>query len=175
MELEAGQRIGPYQILSVIGSGGMGTVYLAADTRLHRNVALKFIQPDPTADADAVVARLLNEARAASALNHPNVCQVYDVGGEGRESWIAMEYVEGRPLSDVVRPAGLPMHEVTRLGMQIAEGLAHAHSRGILHRDLKTANIVSDASGRARILDFGIARRLPGEVSEELSTDCRAR
>ncbi len=170
MELEAGQRIGPYQIRSVIGSGGMGTVYLAADTRLHRNVALKFIQPDATADADAIVARLLNEARAASALNHPNVCQVYDVGGEGRESWIAMEYVEGRPLSDMVRSAGLPMPEVTRLGMQIAEGLAHAHSRGVLHRDLKTANIVCDRSGRARILDFGIARRLRGEVSKELST-----
>ena len=170
MEREAGQRIGPYQILSVIGSGGMGSVYLAADRRLHRNVALKFIQPDPTADADAVVARLLNEARAASALNHPNVCQVYDVGGEGRESWIAMEYVEGRPLSEVVRPAGLPMHDVIRLGMQIADGLAHAHSRGILHRDLKPANVVCDSSGRARILDFGIARRLPGEVSDELST-----
>ena len=172
MELEAGQRIGPYQILSVIGSGGMGTVYLAADRRLHRNVALKFIQPDPTADADpdAVVARLLNEARAASALNHPNVCQVYDVGGEGRESWIAMEYVEGRPLSELVRPAGLPMHDVLRLGVQIADGLSHAHSRGILHRDLKAANIVCDSAGRARILDFGIARRLPGEVSQELST-----
>ena len=175
MELEAGQRVGPYQILSVIGSGGMGTVYLASDTRLHRRVALKFIQPDHTTDAEVVVARLLNEARAASALNHPNVCQVYDVGGEGRESWIAMEHVEGRPLSEMVRPAGLPIHEVIRLGIQIAEGLAHAHSRGILHRDLKTANIVCDSSGRARILDFGIARRLPGEVSEELSTDGRAR
>ena len=170
MELQAGQRVGPYQVLSVIGSGGMGTVYLASDTRLHRRVALKFIQPDHTTDAEVVVARLLNEARAASALNHPNVCQVYDVGGEGRESWIAMEHVEGRPLSEMVRPAGLPIHEVIRLGIQIAEGLAHAHSRGILHRDLKTANIVCDSSGRARILDFGIARRLPGEVSEELST-----
>ena len=170
MELEAGQRIGPYRILSVIGSGGMGTVYLAVDTRLRRNVALKFIQPDPTADAQAIVGRLLNEARAASALNHPNVCQIYDVGGEGPESWIAMEHVEGRPLSELVQPAGLPMHEVIRLGVQIADGLAHAHSRGILHRDLKTANIVCDSGGRARILDFGIARRLPGEVSADLST-----
>ena len=122
----------------MIGSGGMGSVYLAADKRLHRRRRVEVHPAGPDRGRCAVVARLLNEARASSALNDPNVCQVYDVGGEGRESWIAMEYVEGRPLSALVRPA-MPMHDVVRLGMQIADGLAHAHSRGILHRDLKTA------------------------------------
>ncbi len=170
MPLQAGRRVGPYEILSTIGSGGMGTVYLARDSRLHRRVALKFIQADPSAEGDEAVPRLLHEARAASALNHPNVCQVYDVGGEGAESWIAMEYVEGRSLSALVQPSGLPAHEVIRLGLQIAEALSHAHERGILHRDLKTANIVCDSSGKAKILDFGIAQRLPRQVAEELST-----
>src|SRR5262245_40683779 len=116
MSPEAGQRVGPYEILSAIGSGGMGSVYLAKDVRLHRRVALKFIRADLTAEDTGAIPRLLNEARAASALNHPNLCQVYDVGGEGSESWIAMEYVEGRPLSAIVQQKGLPAHDVIRLG-----------------------------------------------------------
>jgi Tol biopolymer transport system component len=152
----------------VIGSGGMGTVYLARDSRLHRRIALKFIQTDSLSGDEDAVSRLLHEARAASALNHPSVCQVYDVGGEGRDSWIAMEYVEGRPLAAVIPPGGLPPGEVVRLGAQIAEALAHAHERGVLHRDLKTANIVCDSAGRAKILDFGIARRL--HVPQDVTT-----
>jgi Tol biopolymer transport system component len=147
----------------------MGTVYLARDSRLDRRVALKFLDPDrfPSDDHD-VHRRLLHEARAASGLNHPNICQVYDVGGEGRDSWIAMEYVEGESLASIVRGRGrLTSAETVRIGRQLAEALAHAHERGILHRDLKSANIVCDRQGHAKILDFGIARRLAQDIARE--------
>jgi eukaryotic-like serine/threonine-protein kinase len=163
--------VGPYEVLDTLGSGGMGTVYLARDVRLDRRVALKFIRSDrsPSTDDDTQQ-RLLHEARAASVLNHPNVCHVYDVGGEGRDSWIAMEYVEGAPLASVIRSAGrLPPRDVIRLGRQIAEALAHAHDRGILHRDLKTANIVCDREGRPKILDFGIAACVVQDIAAEVT------
>ena len=146
----------------------MGTVYLANDVRLGRRIALKFIDPDryaaPNADAQQ---QLMHEARAASGLNHPNICQVYDVGGEGRDSWIAMEYVEGQSLAAYLRARGrLTADETIRIGRQLADALAHAHGRGILHRDLKCANIACDLGGRPKILDFGIARRLVQDASE---------
>jgi eukaryotic-like serine/threonine-protein kinase len=171
MPLEPGSRVGPYELISVLGSGGMGTVYLAHDTRLHRRVALKFVSKDASAPhGEDPSRRILHEARAASALNHPNICQIYDVGGEGAEAWIAMEHIEGEPLNRVVASGGrLPAGEVIRLGVEIAEGLGHAHSRGILHRDLKSANIVRDHSGRPKILDFGIAARLPTQVAQEIT------
>ena len=165
---EQSRRVGPYEILDTLGSGGMGTVYLARDPRLDRRIALKFIDAErfSSDDSDAQQ-RLLHEARAASGLNHPNICQVYDVGGEGRESWIAMEYVEGESLSSMIRGRGLTPDATVHLGRQIAEGLGHAHQRGILHRDLKSANIVCDRDGRPKILDFGIARRLPKDNGKE--------
>jgi len=168
---EIGERVGPYEILDTLGSGGMGTVYLARDVRLARKVALKFIRSDhSTSGDDDTQQRLLHEARAASVLNHPNVCHVYDVGGEGRDSWIAMEYVEGAPLASIVQSKGrLPPGDVIHLGRQIAGALAHAHERGILHRDLKTANIVCDREGRPKILDFGIAGRLVQEIATEVT------
>jgi serine/threonine protein kinase len=147
----------------------MGTVYLATDSRLGRRVALKFIDPErfsvPTSEAHQW---LMHEARAASGLNHPNICHVYDVGGEGRDSWIAMEYVEGETLAARIRGRGrLTADEAIRVGRLLAEGLSHAHGRGILHRDLKSANIVCDRDGRPKILDFGIARRLVQDVASE--------
>ena len=117
MQLEPGNRVGPYEVLFVLGSGGMGTVYAARDTRLDRRVALKFLQPAAGAsDNPDTRQRLIDEARAASALNHPNVCQVYDVGGEADESWIAMEFVEGRSLATLIAPSGLPVDQVIHLG-----------------------------------------------------------
>jgi serine/threonine protein kinase len=145
----------------------MGTVYLARDVRLDRRVALKFLDPERVAGDAGFERRLLHEARAASGLNHPHICQIYDVGGEGTESWIAMEYVEGDSLASIIRArGGLPAEEAVRIGRQIAEALDHAHRRAILHRDLKAANIVCDARGHAKILDFGIASRLPQNVAD---------
>ena len=173
---EVGRRVGPYEILEILGSGGMGTVYLAQDARLSRKVALKFIHShDSTSTDDDMQRRVLQEARAASVLNHPNICHVYDVGGEGRESWIAMEYVEGAPLAATIRSNGaLPPDQVIRLGRQIAEALAHAHDRGVLHRDLKPANIVCDREGRPKILDFGIAGRLVQDIATEVTRSAAA-
>jgi Tol biopolymer transport system component/predicted Ser/Thr protein kinase len=167
MQLEPGHAIGPYHILSTLGSGGMGTVYLAEDRRLDRKVALKFLHPDLAAGDDDP--RLLREARAASALNHPNICQVFDVGGGGAAAWIAMEYVEGRPLSDRIPPGGMLPDAVIRIASQLAAALAHAHQRGVLHRDLKPSNVVCGHDGRSKILDFGIASRLPQGVAQELT------
>ena len=146
MLLEPGRAIGAYDILSALGKGGMGTVYLARDRRLGRQVALKFLQPDSVTSPDDE-RRLLREARAASALNHPGICQIFDVGGEGLESWIAMEYVEGQPLSASIPAGGMPPDAAVRIAIEIAGALAHAHARGILHRDLKSANVVCDRDG----------------------------
>ncbi|MBA2304178.1 MAG: protein kinase [Acidobacteria bacterium] len=167
MHLEPGQAIGPYHLLSTLGSGGMGTVYLAEDRRLGRKVALKFLHPDLTSAEDD--SRLLREARAASALNHPNICQVYDVGGPGEPTWIAMEYVDGRPLSGSIPAGGMQPEAVVGLATAVAAALAHAHQRGILHRDLKPSNIVCDREGRPKILDFGIASRLPQSAVQEMT------
>ena len=167
MDLKPGQLVGPYEIVSILGHGGMGSVYLARDPRLDRQVALKFLRADgDDPDADR---RLLREARAASALNHPGICQIFDVGGEGAEAWIAMEYVEGQPLSASIPPRGMSPDAVARLIKDLAGALAHAHARGILHRDLKPGNVVCDDTGRPKILDFGIASRAPEAVAQEIT------
>ncbi|HEY0873239.1 MAG TPA: protein kinase [Vicinamibacterales bacterium] len=166
MRLHQGATVGPYEVLSTLGAGGMGTVYLARDRRLDRRVALKVLHDDPGGSAWA---QLLHEARAASALNHPNICHVYDVGEQDAIPWIAMEYVDGEPLDRSIPPGGLDPDEAVRLAIQIADGLAHAHGRGIVHRDLKTANVVCDRDGRPRILDFGIAGWLPDAIAEHVT------
>ena len=169
MPLEPGNRIGPYEILGVLGSGGMGTVYHARDRRLQRHVALKFLHPDIGTPEVDWQQRLLQEAQLASALNHPNICHVYDVGGEGAESWIAMEYVDGQNLHALIGEGGLPAETAIHIASQIADGLAHAHANRVLHRDLKSQNVVRDTAGRIRILDFGIAGRLPAAVAVEVT------
>jgi eukaryotic-like serine/threonine-protein kinase len=165
MSLAAGTRLGPYEVLGLIGAGGMGVVYRAHDERLQRSVAIKVVGSGADASSEDR-ARLLVEARAASALNHPHICTVYEVGEFEGRTFIVMEYLEGRPLAEMVPQEGLPPETVTRYGIQIADALAHAHDRGVIHRDLKTANIVVNAQGSAKILDFGLAHRIQPRGSD---------
>ena len=145
----------------------MGTVFRAEDTELRRTVALKFLH-EKTAGNPRVNERLRREARTASALNHPNICTIYEVGEDGGEVFIAMEYVEGRPLSDLIRRSGLPVETVLRHGRQLASALEHAHDHGVIHGDLKPLNIIVTPQGDAKILDFGLARRRnPSEFDKQ--------
>ena len=154
--LKPGTRIGQYEVLEPIGSGGMGDVYRAHDTKLDRFVALKIVldtAAGPTGD------RVLREARAASALNHPNICTVYEAGEFEDQAYLAMEYIAGQPLGSLIPSGGFAPADAIRHGVQIADALAHAHEHGVIHRDLKSANVVVTPQGRAKVLDFGIARR----------------
>jgi serine/threonine protein kinase len=159
------ERLGHYRLLERIGAGGMGQVYRARDERLDREVAIKIlplnVQDDPRARD-----RLLAEARSASQLNHSHICTIYEVNQEGNIAFIAMEYVAGRSLSAIIPPNGLPTEQVIRYGTQIADALAHAHQRRIVHRDLKPANVTVTPNGSAKVLDFGLAMRLPPEELE---------
>lgn len=152
-----GETLGRYVIAGEIGRGGMGVVYRARDPLLNREIAIKVLSESPTI---GTVGRehLLHEARAASALNHPNICIIHEVGEQDARFFIVMELIDGKPLSEVISPLGIAFEVVTRYGVQIAEALAHAHQRGIVHRDLKSSNAVITAEGRVKVLDFGLAR-----------------
>jgi serine/threonine protein kinase/tetratricopeptide (TPR) repeat protein len=152
------ELISHYRIIGPLGSGGMGVVYRAEDTSLRRPVALKFL-PEQTASKGGISDRLLREARAASALNHPNICTIYEVSQDAGEVFIAMEYVEGRTLAEAIGREGLPVGTVLRIGRQLASALAHAHDRGVVHGDFKPLNVILTPGGDAKILDFGLARR----------------
>jgi serine/threonine protein kinase len=169
--LKAGVLIaGKYRILEEIGRGGMGIVYKVEDTQLKRTAALKFLSPDSTA-IPSREKRFAQEAQTASALNHPNICTIYEVGEAEGNSYIAMEYVDGHPLDRMIPPGGLPPEDVLRFGRQIVEALEHAHERGVIHRDLKSANVVITPAGRVKVLDFGLAKRL---ITEELGKAMRS-
>ncbi len=162
-----GQTLDHYRILAQIGEGGMGVVYRARDEVLNRDVALKLlargaldkVRPD----------HLLREAQTASSLSHPNICIIHQVGQTGDDFYVVMELIEGRSLSDLITATGLSMETVTRYGTQIADALAHAHDRGIVHRDLKGSNVMITPEGRVKVLDFGLATRLEREEISELT------
>src|SRR5688572_18949597 len=156
--LAPGQKLARYEIISQLGAGGMGEVYRARDSQLQRDIALKVLPPSDLDDQIAR-ARLVREARAAAALNHPNICTVHEVGEETGQAYIAMELVEGRTLSAMVAAGAMPAEQVVRLGAQLADALSHAHDRGVVHRDLKCNNIIVTPDGRAKVLDFGLAKR----------------
>ena len=151
------------------GAGGMGVVYSAYDTVLERKVAIKVVGDRVLADKTARDL-LLHEARAASSLNHPNICTIHEVGDSDGEAYIVMEQVEGQPLSSLLGTNGLPPDSVVRYGMQIADALAHAHEHGVIHRDLKSTNAVVTPEGRVKVLDFGLAARLRDTELQEATS-----
>src|SRR5213078_1200564 len=152
-----GQSIGHYQIESLLGVGGMGEVYLARDERLGRKVALKLLPEHLTAD-ETQLSRFKTEARAASALNHPNILTVYEIGAEGSRHFIATEFIEGITLRASLRRGRMNLHDALEIAVQVASALAAAHQTGVVHRDMKPENIMLRPDGYVKVLDFGIAK-----------------
>jgi eukaryotic-like serine/threonine-protein kinase len=168
--LKPGDKVGNFEIVALIGRGGMGEVYRARDLRLKRGVALKTLPPDFAADRDRT-ARFEREARAASALNHPNIVSVFDVGYEGGVSFIISELVEGETLARVIQRGSLPLRKLVEVSTQICDGLAAAHAAGVIHRDLKPGNIMLTRDGRVKLLDFGLARQNNPPGTESATID----
>ncbi len=162
MDQWVGKTISPYRILEKIGQGGMGEVYLARDTSLDRQVALKFLSREMQADETARH-RFLREAKSAAAIDHPFVCNIFEIGEVDGKSFLALEYVEGLTLSDKLAAGQLPLEEAIKTATEIAEALEEAHKRGIIHRDLKPSNIMLTSDGHVKVMDFGLAKRVGSE------------
>src|SRR5271156_697778 len=164
MALTSGTKIGPYEIVSSLGAGGMGEVYRATDTRLGRDVAIKIL-PEALARDAARLRRFETEARAVAALNHPNILSIHDIGTHEGAPYLVSECLEGQSLRQELGGGALPLRRAVEYGTQIAQGLAAAHDKGIVHRDLKPENIFVTEDGRVKILDFGLAKLTRPEAS----------
>src|SRR6266545_3766620 len=166
-----GSQLGPYKIEAPIGAGGMGEVFRAHDTRLRRTVAIKVLPRERVADPERK-RRFLQEARAASALNHPNIVTLHDIADDSGVDYLVMEYVPGKSLDKLIAHKGLPLTDAIGYATQIAGALAAAHAAGIVHRDIKPANVIVTAESQVKILDFGLAKlteRAPSPESETLT------
>src|SRR5579859_6784492 len=172
--LNSGAKLGRYEIRSQLGSGGMGEVYLARDTRLDRNVALKILRPEVATDPDRL-RRFEREAKAASGLNHPNILTIYEIDQADATTFIAAEFVDGSTLRERMRPRPMASGDVVSVAVQVASALAAAHANGIVHRDIKPENLILRSDGIVKVLDFGLAK-LTGDGSHQLSDgDARTR
>src|SRR5205814_1481029 len=169
MTIVPGTRFGRYEIRSKLGEGGMGEVYLARDTQLDRDIALKTLTPEVARDQQRL-RRFLQEARAASALSHPNVAHIYEIGEVDGAHFIAMEYIEGEQLDRRIGAQPLALPQLLEFAIQIADALDEAHAKGITHRDIKSANIMITSRGRVKVLDFGLAK-LAGPGSDTRTSD----
>ena len=166
-----GKTLAHYEIEGCLGEGGSGVVYRGRNLRLERQVAIKILA-DALRDDEFAWARLLREARLASQLNHPHIAAIYDLGEEDGRAYIAMEYVEGLPLADLIPEGGMPQEQVERYAVQIAGALAFAHEQGVIHGDLKGSNIIVTPEGNIKLLDFGLGRRIPRRGMAEVTGSC---
>jgi serine/threonine protein kinase len=156
MALTTGMKLGPYEIQSPLGAGGMGEVYRARDIRLDRTVAIKVLASHLSSSPE-LKQRMEREARAISSLNHPNICHLYDIGSQEGNNYLVMEFLEGETLAERLRKGPLPLNEILKIGIAVAEALVVAHRQGIVHRDLKPANVMLTKAG-AKLMDFGLAK-----------------
>ena len=174
MELKSGQMISHYRLIEQIGAGGMGIVWEALDTKLKRHVAIKILPPELTADQERRL-RFQREAQTAAALSHPNIAVIHEVGEHEGIPFLVMELLKGRTLRDAVGSRALPVKEWLNYGLPIGAGLAHAHKNGVVHRDLKTTNVMVTDDGHVKLLDFGLAKLLEPEPSPEHADDVHSR